>query len=105
LVFERVLIAMTSQFVVNLFTSECCCKVDTLADILPKKIIMLPYLSGIQSFLLPTQGRQVANGPLRGSKEPPKATLMVDPLEAKRLAAEEWRLLQERAAFQVTFAT
>jgi len=45
-------------------------------------------------------GKVVANGPLRGSKEPPKVTLMVDPLEAKRLAAEEWTLLQERAAFQ-----
>jgi len=49
------------------------------------------------------QGKVVANGPLRGSKEPPKVTLMVDPLEAKRLAAEEWTLLQERAAFQVRY--
>lgn len=55
--------------------------------------------------LFPTQGKQVSNGPLRGSKEPPKATLMVDPLEAKRLAAVEWKLLQERAAFQVSFTT
>lgn len=48
------------------------------------------------------QGKQVSNGPLRGSKEPPKQTLMVDPLEAKRLAAVEWKLLQERVAFQVS---
>ena len=49
------------------------------------------------------QGRQVSNGPLRGSRPAPKETLMVDPLEAKRLAAVEWKLLQERAAFQVSF--
>jgi hypothetical protein len=30
---------------------------------------------------------------------------MVDPLEAKRLAAEEWELLQARAALQVFFIT
>jgi hypothetical protein len=30
---------------------------------------------------------------------------MVDPLEAKRLAAEEWNLLQARAALQVFFIT
>lgn len=30
---------------------------------------------------------------------------MVEPLEAKRLAAEEWKLLQARAALQVSFIT
>lgn len=30
---------------------------------------------------------------------------MVDPLEAKRLAAVEWKLLQEREAFQVSLPT
>jgi hypothetical protein len=48
------------------------------------------------------QGKKASNGPLRGSREPPKETLMVDPLEAKRLAAVEWKLLQERVAFQVS---
>ncbi|XP_024390199.1 uncharacterized protein [Physcomitrium patens] len=43
---------------------------------------------------------QVSNGPLRGSKLPPKKPVMVDPLEAKRLAALEWKQLQERVAFQ-----
>ncbi|KAG0580886.1 hypothetical protein KC19_4G207700 [Ceratodon purpureus] len=45
-------------------------------------------------------GKPISNGPLRGSRSAPKETLMVDPLEAKRLAAVEWKLLQERVVFQ-----
>ncbi|KAH9541454.1 hypothetical protein CY35_14G065600 [Sphagnum magellanicum] len=40
------------------------------------------------------------NGTFRGSRKQTKEVIMVDPLEAKRLAAEEWKLLQARAALQ-----
>jgi hypothetical protein len=37
----------------------------------------------------------------QGSWKQMKEVIIVDPLEAKRLAAEEWNLLQARAALQV----
>ncbi|CAK9204336.1 unnamed protein product [Sphagnum troendelagicum] len=40
------------------------------------------------------------NGTFRGSQKQTKEVIMVDPLEAKRLAAAEWKLLQARAALQ-----
>jgi hypothetical protein len=40
------------------------------------------------------------NGTFRGSRKQTKEVIMVDPLEAKRLAAEEWKLLQARAVLQ-----
>ncbi len=45
------------------------------------------------------------NGTFRGSRKQTKEVIMVDPLEAKRLAAEEWKLLQARAALQVFLTT
>ncbi|CAM6040022.1 unnamed protein product [Sphagnum compactum] len=41
-----------------------------------------------------------SNGSFRRSRKQTKEVIMVDPLEAKRLAAEEWKLLQARAALQ-----
>ncbi|CAK9868253.1 unnamed protein product [Sphagnum jensenii] len=41
-----------------------------------------------------------SNGSFRRSRKQTKEVIMVDPLEAKRLAAEEWKLLQVRAALQ-----
>ncbi len=41
----------------------------------------------------------------QGSWKQMKEVIIVDPLEAKRLAAEEWNLLQARAALQVFFIT
>jgi hypothetical protein len=46
-----------------------------------------------------------SNGSFRRSRKQTKEVIMVDPLEAKRLAAEEWELLQARAALQVFFIT
>jgi hypothetical protein len=46
-----------------------------------------------------------SNGSFRRSRKQTKEVIMVDPLEAKRLAAEEWKLLQARAALQVFFIT
>jgi hypothetical protein len=49
--------------------------------------------------LLELMGSPMAQ--FQGSWKQMKEVMMVDPLEAKRLAAEEWNLLQARAALQV----
>jgi hypothetical protein len=49
--------------------------------------------------LLELMGSPMAQ--FQGSWKQMKEVIMVDPLEAKRLAAEEWNLLQARAALQV----